>query len=334
MATPRYDHTATRLSDGRVLVAGGVASEDGHTLASAELYDPTTGKFTATGSMLFPRQMHTATLLPDGRVLIAGGTNDTEETAKGELYDPATGKFSFTGWTNTFRARHTATLLLDGRVLIVGGVGPDTAPAELYDPETGHFSLKGSMSTVRYGHTATLLADGRVLIAGGRPQQSLSYGLASAEIYDPATGKISPTGSMSGNRMWHAAARLSDGRVLVVGGQGDLINLTVAELFDPATGTFGKVAMPTAFSGGTATLLPDGRVLIAGGLDAAGTGDASAAAELFDPKTQTFTATGSVVVPRCANTATLLNDGRVLIVGGKSSNGASTGLASAELFQP
>ncbi len=140
--------TATRLADGRVLVAGGFGASDG-ALASADLYDPTTDRFSATGSMTTARGFHTATLLAGGRVLIAGGTAQT--------------------W-------HTP--------------GPFLASAELYDPSTGRFSATGSLSVAREQHTATLLADGRVLIAGGN--DTLSTGLASAELYDLKAGTSAP----------------------------------------------------------------------------------------------------------------------------------------------
>ena len=155
MTTPREDHTATLLSDGRVLIAGGYTSSMGADfwsgLASAELLDPKTGKFSPTGSLVTARTDNTATLLADGRVLIAGG------------------------WSyNNFR-------------------GPFLASAELYNPKTGTFSPAGSMATARVFHTATLIADGRVLIAGGESGTSSPF-LASAELYNPKTSTFSPAG--------------------------------------------------------------------------------------------------------------------------------------------
>ena len=196
-------HTATLLPNGKVLVAGGYGAG---TLDSAELYDPATGAWSATGSLNTARERHTATLLPNGKVLVAGGYGDgTLDSA--ELYDPATGTWSATGSLNT-RARgshgHAAAQRQGaGR----RGYGADALDsAELYDPATGAWSATGSLNTARAVHTATLLPNGKVLVAGG-------YGagaLASAELYDPATGTWSATGSLNTARVpshGHAAAQ-------------------------------------------------------------------------------------------------------------------------------
>ncbi len=292
----RFAKTATLLGDGRVLFTGGYdcgpAGQD-EVLASAEIYDPKTGVFTATGAMHEPREFHNATLLTDGRVLVSGGYAGSQSTVTGgitlasvrtaetsssvlasaEVYDPATGTFSETGSMSTFRDHHTATLLEDGRVLVVGGGGEGYASstsADVYDPESGAFTKTGSMEAGRWLHTATLLDDGRVLILGGRSPQDSVY--PSAEIYDPKAGAFGDAGSMREGRQQHTATRLDDGRVLIAGGywsdgrQGRV--LSSAEMYDPASATFamiGPIGAPR--EGHVATQLADGRVLIVGGID-------------------------------------------------------------------
>lgn len=191
MTHARSTHTATALAGGRVLLAGGYDAS--LTTASADLYDPGTGTFAATGPMTAARGFFTATRLSDGRVLVAGGTPSSwdqsgPELASTELYDPKTGTFRATGSMRTPRDAHTATLLLDGRVLITGGddrFRHPVASAELYDPKAGTFSPTGSMKAARSFHVATLLADGRVLVTGGSPvgmDAAASHNLASAEV--------------------------------------------------------------------------------------------------------------------------------------------------------
>jgi N-acetylneuraminic acid mutarotase len=238
MTAIRGGHTATLLTNGKVLVAGGDQPGGGRDVANAELYDPSSETFTQTGEMVVARFRHTATLLKNGKVLIVGGyqLNSPNATSTAEVYDPSTGSFTATGGMAMARGEHTATLLADGRVLIVGGVASVpgssnlqvTATAEVYDPSTGLFSTTGSMTAARNSHTATLLPSGNVLIAGGGDDNS------TAEIYNPTTGAFSITGGMEVGRSGHSATLLQTdivgGIVLVVGG-GSLVPVATAELF-------------------------------------------------------------------------------------------------------
>ncbi|NMO20668.1 kelch-like protein [Pyxidicoccus fallax] len=332
MTQTRHDHTATLLTDGTVLVSGGVVDDDiwepGGDVAykTAEVYDPVTGTWSVTGSMAEGRANHTATRLPDGRVLVVGGSSDHLPTA--ELYDPATGTWSATGSMAEHREEHTATRLPDGRVLIVGGWSGSghLATAEVYDPATGTFSPTGSMAAPREEHTATLLPDGKVLVVGG---WSGSGHLVTAEVYDPATGTFSPTGSMAEPREAHTATLLLNGKVLVAGGA--LGQLPTAELYDPATGTFSPTgSMAEGHDSHTATLLPDGRVLVAGGF-----GDmlygAHELAEVYDPASGTWSSAGAMATRRGSHTAVLLLNGKVLVAGGYTPDG-NYQYAEAELY--
>jgi N-acetylneuraminic acid mutarotase len=186
------------------------------------------GVFTSTGSLNTAREEHTATLLPNGKVLVAAGYDgyswvSSDLLASAELYDPSTGNWSPTGSLNTARSGHTATLLPSGQALIVGGYNIDAysnavelASAELYDPATGIWTPTGNLTDARHYHTATLLPNGQVLVAGGLDEFGIS---ASAELYDPATGVWTPTGSLTDVRVNHTATLMANGLDLVAGGE-------------------------------------------------------------------------------------------------------------------
>jgi hypothetical protein len=343
MQDARGLHTATLLANGKVLVAGGTVRTSRLCLGgirSTEVYDPAAGLFSPTGNMISLRYAHTATALPNGDVLVVGGfgsgfdCEDLGEPAQNsaELYNPSTGSFKATGSMVNGRAGHTATLLPSGKVLVVGGgnqgggpfpfYGAGSNTAELYDPATGQFSPTGSMSVPRYGHTATLLANGKVLIVGGAITFS-SKPTTVAEIYDPVAGTFSATGSTLEGRYGHSATLLPNGKILITGGLTDFVNSTfvvssTAEIFDPATGTFSNTdQMGMARSEHTATLLPDGTVLVAGG--------GNPTAEIYDPAASSFGTTGSMGTWRTGHSATLLKNGRVLVAGGYF-------LATSELY--
>jgi hypothetical protein len=287
MTTERSGHTATLLPDGTVLITGGYGSAE--STATAELYDAATETFDATGSMTTARQAHTATLLPGGKVLVAGGyqvdaSGSFTALASAELFDPVAGTFTATGSMTEPRSGHTATLLGDGRVLVVGGIactGNSSAwncttygSAELYDPVAGTFAATGDMGpgSWRYAHTATILSGGKVLVAGGDDGSS-STGIATAHLYDPLTQTFTPTGGMTTPREFHSAALLPNGTVLVAGAGYKFVDSAVhfgnAEVYDPHTGAFVVVppdgARDTVPEANTATLLPTGKVLVAGG---------------------------------------------------------------------
>jgi Galactose oxidase, central domain/Kelch motif len=346
----RTSHTATLLPDGRVLVAGGRAlSNTGANvlLDSTELYDPVSGQWSVTGSLVKPRVLHTATLLANGQVLVVGGNTSPAPPNFGrdntaEVYDPASGTWVLTGSMGTVRSGHTATLLQDGRVLVAGGFNTDDSvkTAELYDPATGAWTPTGDLNVARYGHTATLLPDGSVLIAKGSNDGDLASTLSSAERYDPTSGTWNliddPTDYSS---VLHSATPLSDGRVLFTGGypgnDGQDFGprtLALSQFFDPVTDMWEMVGnLNEARDGHTATLLPDGKLLVAGGFDW-NLRIYVRSTELYDPVSATWMTAASLGTARSGHTATLLPDGTVLVAGGETGLYGSITLESAERY--
>jgi hypothetical protein len=308
----------------------------------AQRASATPGSFAPTGSMTTPRTGAAAAPLPNGGALVAGGIQQCfcgpyySDLDSAEIFNA--GRFSSTGSMSVDRVGPVAAPLLDGRVLVAGGYDSDRdlgglgnvttlQSAEIFDPATGSFAPTGSMTTPRTGAAAAPLPDGRVLVAGGsyfdRNATNSNVELRSGEIFDPATGSFTPTGSMSVARVQAAAAPLPGGRVLVAGGSN--LAPRSAEIFDPATGSFSPTGNMTIGLGGPAAPLPDGRVLFSG--------------EIFDPVSGTFARTGAIILGRFRPAAASLADGRVLIAGGDglfdSGGYQLTGsLNSAELFTP
>ncbi len=316
MATGRSVHTAVRLQDGTVLIAGGFTSDRSY-LDSVEVFDPSSNKFSAAQRMNVRRSSHSATLLRDGRVLIAGGYNGNYLDSA-ELYDPRTKRFTVAPKLVTARSGHTAVMLDDGRVLLAGGTGTGwtfLADAEIFDPSINTFSGTGRMTAERESHTATVLKDGRVMIAGGhrgRRQAITIY--SSIEIFDPKSGRFSSAGEMTIKRHKHDAVLLNDGQVLVIGGANERDGggiYSSVEVIDPSNNRatkIGDLLEPRYKLPGTSILLNNGKVFIAGG---------AGRSELFDPESGKFKIVDGLYGDRLSfATATLLADGRVLIAGG------------------
>jgi Galactose oxidase, central domain len=337
---PSASATATPAANGGVLMTGGIGNTAGvSALASTETYNEAAGSFSATAPMGYARQGHTTTVLGNGTILVAGGHNSysMRSMPSAELYNIQTGTFSFTGSMNAARLGHSAVLLNNGKVLVAGGQNPDFSAqdlAEIYDPASGQFTPTASMQDARVGHTATVLGNGKVLIAGGADNDGP---LSSAEVYDANGAGSVAVGAMNTARQNATATLLGNGTVLIAGGavnSGSCSGCATAsaEIYNPATATFTPTAsMHSARRGHSATLLANGQVLIAGGLN-----DASAAvltsAEIYDPATATFTVIGNMNCARFEHTASLLPSGKVLLAGGLQSSSSATN--SAELYDP
>ena len=354
----RAGHTATLLSDGRVLVVGGGGV--GRVTRTAELYDPETESWTVAASLGLARIDHTATLLGDGRVLVVGGSDKSVSTASTEIYDPESDVWVSGPDMAVARSSHTATLLGDGRVLVVGGKQGREAVSsvEIFDAGSGSWSAAAAMSVERGEHTATLLSDGRVLVIGGRDG---SVAHESAEIFDSVARTWMPGASMRHARGGHTATLLGDGRVIVVGGGGAIPSNT-AEVFDSRVrgndgadsgddGTVGAWtrtdSMLAPRRGHTATLLPSGGVIVAGGK--AGLLSPLTRTELYVPGSGAWASAGSIQRARWGHVAVLMGEipsmyrsenvgagsesdkkGTPLLLGGYDAN--SRGVSTAEFF--
>ena len=346
MSDPRWAPAYCLIADGaRGLIAGGYSFPTDRCVATADEFDPRTRRFRpCRGRLNVPRNFGWASPLPDGTVLISGGYNTILGSLdSAEVYDPKTQTFALLpAHLLAPRELFTATTLAGGRVLIVGGFnthrGRTQSTAEIYDPTTRTFTLTGTMTDDRFGHDAVRLADGRVLVIGGTHWfvRHPAVKLASAEIYDPATGLFHPThGPMLFPRDRPTATLLPDGTVLVAGGQNDAGEPEQAELFDPKTETFSLLPakMVSPRMAHAAVTLTDGRVLLAGGWSvplSATTGSV----ETFDPKTGAFTA--APTLPQGAHDQALLPfpGGLVLVAGGKQAGGGKeTSLATGYTWQ-
>jgi hypothetical protein len=368
-ATPQPSETPLATGD-PADPSDGPASTDGPTASDGPIValpgDTDAGLaagWVPAGTMAEARSLPTATLLRDGRVLVAGGFSvaDGHGLATAELWDPATRTFSPAGTMSRARSGHAAALLDDGRVLIVGGdlrrEDGDQLPVDVWDPAIGGFDSVGTMPALPFGLTATSLLDGRVLIVGDDACLGASrrerFGILECIGDSSATWLWSPDGTwevgppLNEPRQWHTATRVPDGRVLIVGNPSwGMETPESAEVYDPAVNQFIRVDEPRDYVGGaqSATLLGDGRVLITGGDTADPNGPKGPAwmgplrtAEVWDPATGTFRRAGRMDHARRGHQATLLPDGRVLVVGGsgpRTSDFHDTPRASTEIWDP
>ena len=309
---------------------------------------PPVGAWSEAPGLATIRGTSTAVALGNGKVLVAGGGVGAIALPNAELYDPASGTWTETGAMTQARRGHQAVVLDDGRVLVVGGIfeGTPIASAELYDQATGRWTATAPTAVPRLGHSLTLLADGRVLAAGGTALDAPAAGGAqinpgaSAEIFDPRTGTWAATEPMESPRFEHTATLLSDGKVLVVGGQGPVQGgvgaLASTELYDPAANAFVRSNdLSEARTNHTAALLAGGAVLVAGGAGGPASDVSVATTELFDPRQGSWTRVAPMREARTGHTATPLDDGRLLVAGGESaSRGQRRSLTSAEVYDP
>jgi N-acetylneuraminic acid mutarotase len=357
---PRNATHAVPVGTGEVLVVGSDyltswlsacgASTNGSD--SVELGDPVTGAWDTTTSLPSLRDAPVVVGLPDGRALVTGGAagEDVGWSAYSStyLFDPTSRRWSRSGLMNTARTATAATVLLDGRVLVAGGqfldrAAPEQARAldssEVWDPRSGAWSRTRRLAMTRIGASAVTLADGRVLIVGGSvSRESAPIEQASAEVYDPDSGRWISAGTLATARSGFALVALEDGGAIVAGGFGGQgtdarASLSSVERFDPVSSMWSSADdLPVPVAGAAGIRLDDGRVLLAGGsvheaelIDAdAGTftSGLTADASVFDPQTGTWTATTPMPSPRAGAAVVLLADGSALFLGGSLSEGS------------
>ena len=314
--TWRDGHTLSLLSNGMAFIVGG--HEGGLVLASTGLGRSAAASRSAGGNLVNGHEYATTTLLPDGKVLLAGGFG----LVSPEIYDPQVNTWS-KSIGGPISKLQSSTLLTNGKVLVTGA-----GTSSLYDTAAHSWTAAGLPSTPRIFHSATLLENGDVLVIGGYDPNSSAGSFASTERYSPLANQWSNADSMAVSREGHSATLLSNGNVLVVGGDNGSV-LSSAEIYDASDDTWHAANNPIGRAAHTATLLPSGLVLVVGGYS--NTAHALTTCQLYDPTTNTWTGTGSLNIGRSGHSATLLLDGTVLVSGGFGLTGA---LDSAELYNP
>ena len=356
---------AVTLNDGKVLIVGGVDTATGHVLASSELYDPTTGTFSSTGSMSTPRVRHALVTLGNQKVLAVGGVDDTSTVlSSAEVYDPASGTWSVTGRMSVARTSLGAVTLADGHALVFGGgnqsslasfdkntgvqnsyAGNGLASAEIYNPTTGTFALTGSMTVIRgfvAPYCGSLLLDGNVLVVGGAATADVYHAMAADGGADggpdggAAAGTFvsvgAPPSGVAGNNL---VVTLNGGKALVLSLLGitasNLTTAGTAALFDPSSNTFSTAPKdPVAASAGI--LLPNGDVFTAGG---EASGSPSAQTSVYRAASATWQLSEIMGVVRHAPALANLPNGKVLVMGGCHTTACGNSvLATAEICTP
>ena len=361
MKTARDGHTATLLADGRVLVIGGEAlTASREMLDSVEIYDPQLDSWTELTALPESRCNHTATLLSDGAVLVVGGGKSNgiglpsglEVRSDALLYEPLSGAFESLGPNLVPRHGHGAVRLPSGKVLLVAGAGNEStvkpsqgnsnpqpfgnalASAEIYDPATRTFEAASSLAEPRYAFGATLLTDGRVIVSGGAHYQSTATSLATSELFDEASGTFVPAGVFDGSdRLFLTETALADGRALVFGGKkSNVAFLSDTQVFDPASSTWvAGVDLPPTRTATMSVPTAEAGALVIGGLScSAGGCTVSSNVDLWHAD-DTATAGPALHQGRGNATATVLQDGTVLVAGGYSTLAS---LDSVELLAP
>jgi hypothetical protein len=317
------DSTSVVLSDGRVLVYG---NSDANGTNIADIFDPATNRFTRTGNSNIGRRNAPGILLANGKVLVTGGTTyqiRDEAINAPELFDPSLNTWTWTGMMSTTRRDHYMIRLNNGNVLVGGGFdtsGNALSSVELYNSSTGQFSAVASMPESRTDARVALLPDGNIIVIGGY-SSSIASTLNTAIIYNVTSNTWSSVSSQMqiGYGQGSAVVTLGDGRIMIAGGWvsagGTMFGVSQTDIYDPATGQFTRGQSLTLQRGDlTGHLLSDGKVVFIGGSDGA---NVSNSVDVFNPSTnQMIRQANTMFHSRYQHSSVLLQDGRVLIIGG------------------
>nr|WP_295901924.1 kelch repeat-containing protein [uncultured Bdellovibrio sp.] len=327
LATGRCYHSATLLSDGRVMVIGGrtensVALGISNYLSSAEIYNPATNTWTAAASMTASRGYHSAVLLKSNKIFVVGGRN-TSGLLTTALYNPSANSWAAGPSLTKSRKDHTATLLPEGKVVIIGGVddtGVILSDTTLYDPSSGAsgaFSNGASLAIARKSHTATLIGD-RVFVIGG---STTSTAFKDTVIYDPSINQWQTFADLkSGPRYLHTA-NIAGQYLVVLGGLSEttyLFPVNTPEKLNISTFIWKSEGnMSASRFIPAAALLNNGKVFVSGGVSTEPTLNYPTSSDIFDPATGNWSAAAPIPAPRARSTSTTLPNGKVLVVGGQ-----------------
>ena len=333
MPQKRARHSSTLLTDGRLLLCGGIALNEVGALQSCHTYSRSANSFDLAEPLLTSRYYHTATLIPGGRVVFIGGENSGGAISQVEQFDNAIPAMYSSSVMLNGRSHHGMSMLMDGRVLHSGGEDGDgtMAKSEIYDPATDLYTVTNPMTVSRAGHSSTLLNNGKVLIAGGGRKAPLTriIFMNSAELFDPSNGTYTDIANMNHYRSGHTATLLANGNVLLAGGSDANGSLAAAEIYNPVSNTFTVVGnMQLARQGHAAILLNDGTVMITGGYSTPG--NYLASSEIFNPATNSFSSGPAMTAARAYHSMSSLAAGKLLVAGGYNSNSIST----AEVYHP
>ncbi len=329
MHVKRSAHTATLLTDGRVMLCGGIIEARGDEIntQTMEFFNPGTNNFVAGASMHVKRAGHTATLFNDSNILVTGGFNETGFLKNSELYNAKSGTFEkLESVMSEPRASHTATLLPNGRVAVIGGVNggeKSNCTIDVYNPETKSFEKVSDLVHARTGHTASLLPDGTILIAGGSARWR-SEVLGSCEIFDPVKGISRPANSLHFPRNKQVAISLANGDVMIVAGSDDASRIggqyNTTELFQYSSKSFvlqeNKLRKSRFKISNAGVLMENGNVLVAG--------DGKYVEVYVADKKKFRTVKGNLSESWMYPTVTALKDNKVLIAGGYNKNMEAT----------